>query len=426
MDKLTEVLEYIAEVLKTKNNIEGTMSAQDFSNEVLKISTNVISKVMVGNAIGFAEKFRISVVEGVEAITKDAYRSKALDSITLPSTLKIIGNGAFYNVPATRIDIPASVEIIEPSAFDYSKILTTGLDSKNTALTTIGSRAFAATSITDVYIPQNVREISGMSFLNSTKITTILVDELNQTFSSRNSSGNECNVIVKKGTDGGLGTLVLGCTNSTFPDNVKEIGSFAFYGTKLTELTISDDVTTIGTGAFQFCRDLSEITLPKDIVTLSADTFNGCSNLISIKIPDNVSTIYSAFSNCINLTNVTFPTALRTIGSNAFNGCRSLKKVEIPNGAPLTSIGTESFSGCSSVEYYDFSHLTTPPTLANVNAFNGASKQMKIVVNDGVDSEGNSIYNKWIEATNWKEFGPNREDENTPDRIIKYTDFIAK
>jgi hypothetical protein len=47
--------------------------------------------------------------------------------------------------------------------------------------------------------------------------------------------------------------------------------------------------------------------------------------------------------------------------------------------------------------FYDFSHHTAVPTLANTNAFNGIPDDCKIIVPD-------ALYDEWIAATNWSAY----------------------
>ena len=58
------------------------------------------------------------------------------------------------------------------------------------------------------------------------------------------------------------------------------LSSFAPAG--LTEYTIPDDVTEIGYYAFHSCKDLASVTIPESVTSIGGNTFSGCSSLISV------------------------------------------------------------------------------------------------------------------------------------------------
>jgi len=92
--------------------------------------------------------------------------------------------------------------------------------------------------------------------------------------------------------------------------NVRKIGDYAFYYINennnntimITQLTISDGVTSIGNGAF-YKYPLSNIDVPDSVQSIGWDAFYGCTGLNSIVISNNVTQIdNSAFYGCNNLT----------------------------------------------------------------------------------------------------------------------------
>lgn len=93
------------------------------------------------------------------------------------------------------------------------------------------------------------------------------------------------------------------------PDSVTEIGEFAFGDTTtgvtangLEKIVMSDNVTTIGAGAFQRCR-LTSIRMPSSLTEISNAVLKDCYYLTTI---DNV------------------PATITEIGRNAFYGCEKL------------------------------------------------------------------------------------------------------
>lgn len=54
------------------------------------------------------------------------------------------------------------------------------------------------------------------------------------------------------------------------------------YCLKLTTITIPNNVAEIGTWAFEGCKSLTSITIPDSVTDLKAETFKNCENLTSI------------------------------------------------------------------------------------------------------------------------------------------------
>ena len=97
-------------------------------------------------------------------------------------------------------------------------------------------------------------------------------------------------------------------TELTIPDGVTDIGSFSFGRCiKLIEITIPSSVTSID-GSFSGCTSLKEITIPENVTSIGDWTFSACDMLEKIVIPRSVTDISTtAFRNdgnmiCENLT----------------------------------------------------------------------------------------------------------------------------
>ena len=117
---------------------------------------------------------------------------------------------------------------------------------------------------------------------------------------------------------------------------------------KITKLTIPDDVTSIGNGAFSDCKSLTSITIPDSVTSIEDSAFEGCANLTNITIPDSVTKIRdSTFSCCTSLTSITIPNSVTSIGCDAFYGCTSLTSITIPDS--VTKIGDRAFKDCTSL-----------------------------------------------------------------------------
>ena len=124
-----------------------------------------------------------------------------------------------------------------------------------------------------------------------------------------------------------------------------ELGDFAFYEcSKLKNIIIPSNVTSIGESAFQGCSGLTNLNIPSSVTTIGSGAFDGCSGLTSLNIP-SITTISSyAFYGCSGLTSLIIPSSITTIGDYAFYGCSGLTSLNIPS--TVTYIGNDAFRDC--------------------------------------------------------------------------------
>ncbi len=93
-------------------------------------------------------------------------------------------------------------------------------------------------------------------------------------------------------------------------------------GELVTEITIPDDVTKIGEGAFRGWKNLISVTIGDSVTSIGDYAFSGCTGLTSVKLGDNVETMGKyAFKDCTSITSLTIPVSVKKIGAYAFDGC---------------------------------------------------------------------------------------------------------
>ena len=184
-------------------------------------------------------------------------------------------------------------------------------------------------------IGNRVSSIGG-AFSGCTALTSIVVDEGNQVYDSRNN----CNAIIETATN----IPLLGCKTTIIPNSVVSIGDGAFYCCSgLTSVTIPNSVTSIGYYAFGSCSDLTSVAIPNSVVSIGDRAFEGCSGLTSVAIPNSVTSIgNSAFSGCSGMTSVIIPNSVERIGDSAFSDCYGLTSVVIGSGVKI--IGDDAFA----------------------------------------------------------------------------------
>lgn len=156
----------------------------------------------------------------------------------------------------------------------------------------------------------------------------------------------------------------------TLPGSVESIEDYALYGCYgLMSLTIQDGVKSIGAYAFQACYTLPSVCLPDSVNTCGNYVFYGDKLLREVTLSNNMARIENnMFGNCDGLAYVTIPDGVTSIGASAFYQCRGLTAINIPKN--VTSIEAKAFQYCYSLGRIRF-EPTTPPTVANKNAFEG-------------------------------------------------------
>jgi len=147
------------------------------------------------------------------------------------------------------------------------------------------------------------------------------------------------------------------------PDSVKTIGAEAFYMcSSLKEITIN--VETIEAMTFYHCDSLQKITLGEKTKIIGDQAFARCVNLTEITFNDELTVIGSAaFNDCVRLTDeITIPRSVYKIGSCAFSNT-AIAKLSFAD----PSHWIFHFDGAPSLNSFaQFGKLTLDDAVANV------------------------------------------------------------
>ncbi|MCD8048549.1 MAG: leucine-rich repeat domain-containing protein [Clostridia bacterium] len=265
--------------------------------------------------------------DGALYIGKYLIAGFSVGDYAIKSGTLVIADGALCGCDMTGVTIPSSVKKIGNEAF-YGCYAMTSATIKS-GVTSIGDGAFAECyALESITIPSSVKTIGDNAFYGCYAMTSATIK------SGAESIGNaafaECYA---------LESIII-------PSSVKTIGDEVFYGCyAMTSATIKSGAERIGDYAFAVCFALESITIPSSVTEIGDMAFYGCDSLTSITIPSSVTKIGdSAFESCEALENISLSSNLTSIGSTAFGYCYSLREITIPSS--VTSIGIEVFIGC--------------------------------------------------------------------------------
>lgn len=94
------------------------------------------------------------------------------------------------------------------------------------------------------------------------------------------------------------GTLELSGEGATYNYNSTKSTPWGEYSQEISEITVNDGVTNLGTQLFRNCSDVSSVELPETLEKIGSNVFIGCSSLENITIPTSIKEIGSyAFWN---------------------------------------------------------------------------------------------------------------------------------
>lgn len=335
-----------------------------------------------------------SFFTGVTSIGKAFYGCTKLASITLPSTLKEIGDYAFYSTALTSVNIPQSVTTLGKGSFSNCASLKSftgryASDSGRILLKDDTVYAFAPSGLTEYTIPDGVKNIADNAFFSCSKMQYFTVPTSVKTVGAEAfryctslksmefqpytpptagnrmlDNTNNCDIFVPKSA---LSTYQQANVWHGYASRIKASGAASnvidFADSKVREICLQRWDTN-GDGALSYdeaaavttlnkaFRDNQEITSFDEleyftgIKTLVYEEFYRCQKLKSIKLPKGLETIGEwAFEQCLELEAVEMNNGLTTIAADAFYECRKLPSVKIPE--TVNTIGRLAFYGCS-------------------------------------------------------------------------------
>jgi len=203
----------------------------------------------------------IVVEEGVTSLGVRAFDNlpkRDMKSISLPASLRSIGDAALYGYPVEKISFAKGnnyFKIVDGCIIGKSGVLVRGSDTgfipTDGSVESIGYGAFAGyDALTEVIIPEGILNIRQAAFRGCDNLSTVILPE-------------------------SLGVIddyaFTGCENLVdinFPNSINWIGAYAFYGCeKLKNVELPEGLKYINEEAFTGCDSLERVTLPKSVKT---------------------------------------------------------------------------------------------------------------------------------------------------------------
>lgn len=338
---LTVVLALFALLL-----MHPTASAAEDEEELS--GANIQDGVLLGY---YGTEGNITLPNTVTKINDDALKgNKKIVSVTIPGSVKDIGNNAFQGCP------------------NLEEIIFTNPDKASNTLIIRVSAFQDCPKLTKCEIPARAYQVVGNIFKGCTSLKEVKVNDNNPYYFTKDGVlFGPALVNYKPQYDDAyaLQSYPAGRQGAyTIPSSVNgkeidQVWTSGFEGAVgLTDITIPASIGRLGTAAFE-STGLTHVTIPDTVQQVDPAVFQNCTSLVSVKLPNGITEIDQyLFANCISLQHVDMPDTITKINIYAFHNCTSLTSLALPKG--LTSLSVGCFEKC-----YNLQHVVVPPSVIN-------------------------------------------------------------
>lgn len=330
-------------------------SVSIISNEAFAGNTNIESVKFhdgvysIGNKAfyGCTSLSSVSNADGVKYVGALAFNNTLFLTQSTDEFFSLGSALICYNGNGGEVALPSDIESISPYAFLRNSKITSFYGTDN--LSYIGEGAF--------YECENLGEVNvGES------VTFIGADAFYSTQWLDNQNG-----FVVLG-DGILLSYKGSLTDVTIPDNIKQIAPNAFYAnTSLVSLKIPSGVFAVGARAFMDCEKLREVEFSNGLIAIFEEAFAQCVKLETVTTPETLSKIgKGAFIKCQSLKKIFLRGNSLDVDYGAFAYCDALDVALLSEG--VVSVAEDVFAENSTLEYITVpSKVTTisPKTFSN-------------------------------------------------------------
>lgn len=253
------------------------------------------------------------------------------ENIVIPSECTNIMGNFGTKIKTVNFSNASSLETIDNGVFKECVGLTNIDLSGCTSLTTIGANAFyGCSAVESVILPTNLHNIGSNAFAE-TQITEIILTE------GITSIGDKA---------------FANCTKlEKVVDNaktLKSVGESVFSGCYLKNISFGKDLDDIPSYLFTSAR-IQTITIPKEFTEIGAYAFYKA-NVEEIVFEDGIENmVFGSYAfSYSSITEIALPDKTTSIGDHAFYVCSNLAEITIPS--TVNVLGTYAFANCSQLK----------------------------------------------------------------------------
>lgn len=294
----------------------------------------------------------VSLPDGVTSIGEEAFKEcSSLTTINLPNSITTIGANAFNGTKLTGpLNIPSSLVSLGDNAFHGCSGLT-GTLVFPAAMENISTNVFAGCSgIEEIILPRGVLTIGAGAFNNCSGVQRLWLTNSIQSIGANAFNGmKSLKKVYFSGTilewETGIQWADKGYQMGVAITTNEEIASGSCGEALTWSLNAAGDLTVSGTGDMasftatgapwaEYRDQVKLVIVGQGVTSIGSSAFQDCKNLETVSLPGSLTVLgEAAFLRCGKLTNVKLPASLKSVGEDCFTGCEKLVLLDL-TGVP--------------------------------------------------------------------------------------------
>lgn len=294
----------------------------------------------------------VSLPDGVTSIGENAFQNcVSLTTINLPDSITTIGMEAFYGTKLTGpLNIPSSLVSLGDNAFHGCGGITGTLLFPGT-LEYISTDAFAGCSgIEEIILPRGVLFIGDGAFNNCSGVQRLWLTNSIQGIGVKAFNGmKNLKKVYFSGTisewETGIQWADKGYQIGVAITTNEETASGSCGEALIWSLNSAGDLTVSGNGDMadfaatgapwaEYRDQVKLVIVGQGVTSIGSSAFQDCKNLETVSLPGSLTALgKAAFLRCGELTNVKLPASLKSVGEDCFTGCEKLELLDL-TGVP--------------------------------------------------------------------------------------------
>ncbi|WP_298426214.1 leucine-rich repeat domain-containing protein [uncultured Kordia sp.] len=373
------------------NTVETIDTDAFLSNELESI--NLPNSLTTLGAGAFRNNQLTSVVipDGVTEIKSVTFRNNNLVTVTLPSNIQTIRNDAFRDNEIENIDFPASLTILEGFAFRNNRLTSVTIPA---GISVISSNTFRENQLTTITIPSTITSIENDVFTGN-PLALVIADSATPASITSSSFGTRStinlNIIPNQET------IIDDYITAGWTGFASVNGEFQI-GARFTEGDLRYEVTAINPNAVKVLNretTTQNIVIPAvvtetnsgtsfDVTAIEANAFQN-TDITNVTIGNNVQSIGNNAFQGSNLIAVNAQGAMpATINTSSF-GDRSVIKLTIPFGLET------SYMNAGWTDFFSVNDQISDGAIGTTFVENGINFQITAINSNEVEVFGGSI-----------------------------------